>query len=282
MGRYTTWFKGDWSDGNTPLIGAMDHSVWLASTVFDGARSIHRMAPDLRAHCERTFDSAERVGLRVPLSVDRMMEIAVEGIHRFPDDVDLYIRPLVFGTEGLLVPVAEQSAFALTLFEAPLPPFEGFSAVQSSRRRPSPVAATTDAKASALYPNVARALREAKEAGYENAVILDPDGNVAEFATANLFFVDRTGAVVTPAANGTFLAGITRARVIKLLAAEGIAVEERTVAPAELDQARELFSTGNYGKIMPCTRYGSRELPIGPVATVARTRYLEYAAQCRV
>ena len=47
---YTTWFKGHWSDGNTPLIGAMDHGVWLASTVFDGARSIHRMAPDLRAN----------------------------------------------------------------------------------------------------------------------------------------------------------------------------------------------------------------------------------------
>ena len=60
---YTTWFKGHWSDGNTPLVGAMDHGVWLASTVFDGARSIHRMAPVLRAHCQRTFDSAERVGL---------------------------------------------------------------------------------------------------------------------------------------------------------------------------------------------------------------------------
>ena len=71
---YTTWFKGQWSDGNTPLIGAMDHGVWLASTVFDGARSIHRMVPDLRAHCQRTFDSAERVGLGVPLTMDPRTE----------------------------------------------------------------------------------------------------------------------------------------------------------------------------------------------------------------
>ena len=282
MTRYTTWFKGQWSDGNTPLIGAMDHSVWLASTVFDGARSIHRTAPDLRAHCERTIDSAQRVGLSVPISVDRMMELAIEGIHRFADDVDLYIRPLVFGTEGLLVPVAEQSGFALTLFEAPLPSFDGFSAVLSTRRRPSPNAATTDAKASALYPNVARALREAKEAGYDNAVILDPDGNVAEFATANLFFGAEDGALVTPAANGTFLAGITRARVIKLLGAEGIDVQQRAVEPNELDSARELFSTGNFGKVMPCTRYGTRTLPIGPLAALARRRYMEFAAQCRV
>ena len=280
MARYTTWFDGKWSDGNAPLIGAMDHAVWLASTVFDGARSIHRMAPDLQAHCERTLDSATKVGLDVPVSVDRMMEIAIEGIHRFPEDVDLYIRPLVFGTEGLLVPTA--SAFALTLFEAPLPPLAGFSAVLSSRRRPSPLAATTDAKASALYPNVARALREAKEGGFDNAVMPDPDGSIAEFATANLFFVDRNGEVVTPAANGTFLAGITRARVIKLLAAEGVAVQQRTVVPAELDTAREMFSTGNYGKVMPCTRYGARELPIGPIASRARELYLAYAAQCRV
>jgi branched-chain amino acid aminotransferase len=277
---YTTWFKGHWSDGNTPLVGAMDHGVWLASTVFDGARSIHRMAPDLRAHCQRTFDSAERVGLGVPLTVDDMVELCIRGIHRFAADADLYIRPLVFGTEGLLVPTA--SEFALTLFDAPLPPFAGFSAMLSSRRRPSPLAATTDAKASALYPNVARALREAKAAGFDNAVVLDPDGHVAEFATANLFFVASDGSVVTPAANGTFLAGITRARVIALLAEDGVAVRQRTVEPAELDTAREIFNTGNYGKVMPCTRYGQRELPIGPVATRARELYLKYAEQCRV
>ncbi len=277
---YMTWFKGHWSDGNTPLIGAMDHGVWLASTVFDGARSIHRMAPDLRAHCQRTFESAERVGLGVPLTVGDMVDLCIQGIHRFPADADLYIRPLVFGTEGLLVPT--DSGFALTLFDAPMPPFAGFSAMLSSRRRPSPLAATTDAKASALYPNVARALREAKSAGFDNAVILDPDGQVAEFATANLFFVAADGSVVTPAANGTFLAGITRARVIALLAEDGIDVRQRTVEPAELETAREIFSTGNYGKVMPCTRYGAHELPIGPVATRARALYMKFAEQCRV
>jgi len=186
----------------------------------------------------------------------------------------------VFGTAGLLVP--EKSAFAMTLFEAPLPPFAGFSAHLSQRRRPSPLAATTDAKASALYPNVARALREAADAGFSNAVVLDSAGDVAEFATANLFFVADNGVVVTPAANGTFLAGITRARVIKLLAGVGIEVEQRTVQPQELEAAREIFSTGNFGKVMPCTRYGDRELPIGPVATRARELYMEFAAGCRV
>ena len=277
---HTTWFNGTWTDGNVPLIGAMDHSVWLASSVFDGARSIHRMAPDLRAHCERVYDSARRVGLQLELPIDEMMRLSVEGIHRFPADADLYIRPLVFGTAGLLVP--EASGFALTLFDAPLPPFTGFTAHLSQRRRPSPLAATTDAKASALYPNVARALREAAAAGFQNAVVLDPEGYVAEFATANLFLVSDQGKVVTPAANGTFLAGITRARTIKLLGEAGIEVQQRAVEPGELDRAREIFSTGNYSKVMPCTDYNGRELPIGPIATLARDRYMQYAATCRV
>ena len=277
---HTTWFNGAWTDGNVPLIGAMDHSVWLASSVFDGARSIHRMAPDLRAHCERTYDSARRVGLDFDLPIEELMRLCVEGIHRFPADADLYIRPLVFGTAGLLVP--EAAGFALTLFDAPLPPLAGFSAHLSQRRRPSPLAATTDAKASALYPNVARALREAATAGYQNAVVLDPEGRVAEFATANLFLVAADGTTVTPAANGTFLAGITRARVIRLLEDAGIKVVQRAVMPEELNVAREIFSTGNFGKVMPCTRYGDRELPIGPVATLARERYMKFAETCRV
>lgn len=277
---HTTWTEGTWRDGNAPLIGAMDHSVWLGSSVFDGARSIHRMAPDLRRHCERIYDSAMRVGLSLDLPVDELERLCIEGIHRFPADADLYIRPLVYATAGVLVP--EASGFALTLFDAPLPPFEGFAAMLSQRRRPSPASATTDAKASALYPNVARALREAAAAGFQNAVLLDPDGNVAEFATSNLFLVTAAGEVATPVANGTFLAGITRARVIALLADEGIQVAQRVVKPAELETAREIFNTGNYGKVLPCTRFGERTLPIGPTTRLARERYMAFAAGCRV
>src|SRR5213075_1982453 len=103
-------------------------------------------------------------------------------------------------------------------------PFTGFSACLSAMRRPDPDMAPTDAKASALHTNSTRVLREARERGCDNAVVCDSQGNVAEFATANLFFVTPEGKVVTPALNGTFLAGITRARVLKLLAGAGIEV----------------------------------------------------------
>jgi branched-chain amino acid aminotransferase len=275
---YLTYFNGQWNEGNVPLFGAMDHSVWLGSSVFDGARSIRGHMADLQLHLQRVIRSASALGLRCPLTVEEMEALVREGVAKFPADAELYIRPLVFGREGFLVPLPEHSGFALTLFDAPMPAFSGFSACLSRLRRPDPSMAPTDAKASALYANTTRAIREASARGFDNAVVVDSHGNVAEFATSNLFLVTPAGQVVTPVANGTFLAGITRARVIALLAEAGVQVEERTVHPDELETAVEIFNTGNYGKVTPCIRYESRALAIGPVATLARERYLAYSA----
>ncbi|NVE01642.1 branched-chain amino acid aminotransferase [Massilia sp. BJB1822] len=274
---YLTYFNGAWSEGNVPLFGAMDHSVWLGSSVFDGARSIRGHMADLRLHLQRVIYSAERLGLSCPLSVDEMEQLVREGVAKFPADAELYIRPLVFGTDGLLIPVAEKSAFALTLFDAPMPPFTGFSACLSELRRPDAAMAPTDAKASSLYANTTRALRAAKERGYDNAVVCDSEGHVAEFATANIFFVTSAGQVVTPVPNGTFLSGITRGRVIALLKDAGIVVEERSVKPEELNSAVEIFNTGNFGKVTPCIRYEGRDLPVGPIASKARELYMAYS-----
>lgn len=272
---YLTYFNGGWSEGNTPLFGAMDHSVWLGSSVFDGARAIRGRLPDLRLHLQRVINSAERVGLVCPLTVDEMEQLVIDGVAKFPPDAELYVRPLVFGTDGLLVPT--KSAFALTLFDAPMPKFHGFSACLTALRRPDPSMAPTDAKASALYANSSKVIREAQQRGFDTAVVCDSLGNVAEFASANLFLVTPEGKVVTPVANGTFLSGITRARVIALLAQEGIVVEERTVRPEELETAVEIFNTGNYGKVSPCTRYENRPLAIGPIAALAHARYMAFA-----
>lgn len=271
---YLTFINDAWHEGNTPILGAMDHAVWLGSSIFDGARSIRGHLPDLGLHLQRAIRSAELLGLSCPYTVEQMERLCREGVAKFPAEAELYIRPLIFGTDGLLIP--GNSGFALTLFDAPLPAFAGFSACLSSLQRPGPLMAPTDAKASCLYPNTTRALRDAKARGYDNAVVCDVYGNVAEFATANLFFVDKAGQVVTPIANGCFLSGITRARVIALLATQGVKVEERSVHPDELADAQEIFNTGNFAKVLPCTRYDGRDLPIGPIATLARKLYLEF------
>jgi branched-chain amino acid aminotransferase len=276
---YRTYINGKWSEGNTPIFGAMDHSVWLGSSVFDGARSIRGLTPDLDLHMTRVISSAEKLGMQCPHTVTEMTALVKQGIALFPKDAELYIRPLVFATEGLLIPEVSKTGFALTLFDAAMPAFSGFSACLSALRRPDASMAPTDAKASSLYANSTRALKDAKARGFDNAVMLDSAGHVTEFATSNIFFVSTSGKLTTPIANGTFLAGITRARVIKLLAEVNIAVEERSVKPEELTTAKEIFNTGNYGKVTPCIRYESRPLPVGEIARIAFERYMEFAAR---
>jgi len=136
--------------------------------------------------------------------------------------------------------------------------------------------APTDAKAACLYPNGARATNWAIDRGFDNAVVCDALGHVAEFASANIMFA-KDGVVVTPATNNTFLNGITRQRVIKLLREAGVTVEERTVKPEELETADEIFSTGNYAKVQPCTNYNGRALQPGPMARKARDLYFDWA-----
>ena len=136
--------------------------------------------------------------------------------------------------------------------------------------------APTDAKAACLYPNAGRALREAMDKGFDNAVLCDPIGNVAELATANLFTV-KDGVAHTPVPNGTFLNGITRQRVIGLLRDDGIEVRERTITVPELADADEIFSTGNHGKVQPITRYEDHDMQTGPIAKRARELYWRFA-----
>ena len=116
----------------------------------------------------------------------------------------------------------------------------------------------------------------AAERGFEHAVLCDALGNVAEFASANLMFA-KDGVVITPAVNGTFLNGITRQRVLALLREAGVPVEERRVQPEELETADEIFSTGNYGKVLPCSNYGGRALQPGPLTRKAHELYFAWA-----
>jgi branched-chain amino acid aminotransferase len=184
----------------------------------------------------------------------------------------------MFWAESGLVSIDPDSTrFALVITKMPLPdPSRGFSLCLSPYRRSSPEQAPTHAKAACLYPMAGLAIADAKRRGFDNAVMCDPVGNVAELTAQNIMLV-KDGAVLTPVPNGTFLNGITRQRVIALLDADGIAVHERTIRPAELLEADEFFSTGNHGKVMPCVRYESRTFEPGPVYRRARELYWAFA-----
>ncbi|MQX36098.1 branched-chain amino acid aminotransferase [Roseospira navarrensis] len=276
MTQAWSYVDGQWLEGNPPILGPLTHATWLSSIVFDGARAFEGVAPDLDLHCQRAVDSAIRMGMRPGVSAAEIERLAWEGIGRFPPGTALYIRPLFFCEEGWVSPDPASTRFVLTLAENPMKEPGGFTACLSSYRRPAPDQAPVDCKASCLYPLAGRALREAAARGFDNAVLTDPWGAVAEFATANLFMA-KDGVVSTPAPNGTFLNGVTRQRVLKLLRLDGMVVLEREIEPEELLDADEIFSTGNHMKVMPVRRYEQRELIYGPVAHRARELYWDYA-----
>jgi len=146
----------------------------------------------------------------------------------------------------------------------------------SPYRRPTIDTMPVDAKAGCLYPSNARALFEVQSRGFDNAIVCDMLGNVAELATSNIFMA-RNGVVHTPIANGTFLAGITRQRVIGLLRKAGVVVIEGTLTYQDFKEADEIFSTGNYSKVVPVTRIDDRTLPFGPFYAKARELYWAFA-----
>ncbi|MEM8840061.1 MAG: branched-chain amino acid aminotransferase [Pseudomonadota bacterium] len=274
-----TWMDGTWHEGNVPFLGVRTHAGWLGSSVFDGARVFEGTAPDLDLHCERVNRSAKSMNLDPSIPVGQMLELVKEGREKFTSREGLYVRPMYWAEEGGFMgvpPLAESTRFCMCLYVVPMPEPVGFSAVTSRIRRPAPDQAPVYAKAGCLYPMGGQAMLDARSQGYDNAVILDPIGNVAEFATANLWYA-KDGVAFTPVPNGTFLNGITRQRVAKLLSDAGTKVVEKTVTIDEVREADEVFSTGNFSKVMPITRLDDREFQPGPIGNKARELYWEYA-----
>ncbi|WIY26197.1 branched-chain amino acid aminotransferase [Parasedimentitalea psychrophila] len=275
-----TYFNGSWHDGNLPIMRAADHAAWLGSSVFDGARLFDGLTPDLDLHCARINRSAEALMLTPTVTVSDMVEIAHEGLASYDTGAAVYIRPMYWGIDGdvtAIVPSPNATGFALCLEQIPMAPASASATLTRTRFcRPVLDSAVVNAKAGCLYPNNARMLREAQSKGFSNALVLDPLGNVAETATANIFMV-RDGEVFTPIANGTFLSGITRARHITNLRANGITVHETVLGYADFETADEVFTSGNMSKVTPVTAFDDCQYQIGPVTKQLREMYWDWA-----
>ncbi len=279
-----TYFNGQWHAGDVPIMRAADHGSWLGSTVFDGARYVNGMAPDLQAHCARVNRSAEALMITPTVATQDMVGIIREGLAAYGRDSAVYIRPMYWGLDGdptAIIPSPDSTGFAICLEEIPMPP-EGAATTltRTQFRRPVLESAVVNAKAGCLYPNNARMLAEARAKGFGNALVADVMGNVAETATANVFMV-KDGVVFTPIANGTFLAGITRARHISNLRADGFDVREAVLGFADFHAADEVFLTGNMSKITPVIAFDETTYPVGSVTERARALYWDWAATAR-
>jgi branched-chain amino acid aminotransferase len=276
-----TYFEGQWHEGNAPIMRAADHGSWLGSTVFDGARFVSGLAPDLDLHCARVNRSASALMLTPTVSTDDMIAIIREGLATYPKDAAVYIRPMYWGIDSdptAIVPSDETTGFAICLEEIPFAAPTATTTLGHTRfRRPVLESSVVNAKAGCLYPNNARMLAEVRARGFGNALVADALGNVAESATANVFMV-RDGVVFTPIANGTFLSGITRARHITNMRANGMDVRETVLGFSDFASADEVFLSGNMSKVTPVTAFEDHQYQVGPITRQVREMYWDWAA----
>ncbi|UWR21655.1 branched-chain amino acid aminotransferase [Sulfitobacter sp. S190] len=283
-----TYFEGTWHNGDLSVMKAADHGSWLGTTVFDGARLFDGLSPDLAAHCARVNRSAKALMITPTVSAEDMVAIVREGLAAYPRDAAVYIRPMYWalaGDELGIVPREGQTGFAISLEEIPMAAPDAASSLTRTRfRRPTLDDNVVNAKAGCLYPNNARMLVEARAKGFGNALVADAMGNVAETATANVFMV-RDGEVFTPIPNGTFLAGITRARHIKNMQADGIKVHEKVLGFDDFHAADEVFLSGNMMKVTPIKAFDDTQYTVGgngnPVTQRVREMYWDWAASDR-
>ncbi len=223
------FFEGSWHSEDKFIMRAADHGSWLGTSVFDGARFVDGVAPDLLAHCDRVNKSAEAMMIRPNVSSNEMVDIILDGLKKFNSKEAVYIRPMYWAIDGgdlAIVPKMGVTGFAICLEDLPMAdPDSAATLTTTSFRRPVLEDNVVNAKAGCLYPNNARMLAEARAKGFSNALVADVMGNVAETATSNIFVV-KDGEIFTPIPNGTFLSGITRNRHMSNLIADGCKVHE--------------------------------------------------------
>jgi branched-chain amino acid aminotransferase len=219
--------------------------------------------------------------LKPTVSTADMVEIVKEGLRAYPVGTPIYIRPMYWGIDGdmtAIVPDPDKVGFAVCLEEIPMPAADTAITLTTTQfRRPVLESSVVNAKAGCLYPNNARMLKEARAKGFNNALVADAMGNVAETATANVFMA-KDGEVFTPIANGTFLAGITRARHMANMRMDGISVHETVLGFDDFRDADEVFISGNMAKVTPVKAFEDTQYQIGPITRRVRDMYWDWAA----
>lgn len=275
ISKILSYEDGKWRNKRKPSISISDHCLWLSSTVFDGARSIGGRIPDIQAHCERLIQSARLLLLEPKVSAKEIEHLCIEGLRKLNSSKDIYIKTMFFARDGSFIPNPNTTTFGLILSELPIPSETHFTACLSSYQRPNPSMAPTGAKASCLYPLGQLAVHEANKNGFDTCALTNANGNVVDFANANLWLV-KDGKYTTPESDGTFLNGITKQRLKKILTSNGFHIIEKAITAFDLMYADELFSTGNYALVQRCSKFEERKYTEMEMFNIASKLYIEY------
>ncbi len=253
------WYDGQFVEWKDAKLHVLTHGLHYASCVFEGERVYGGKIFKSTEHSARLHNSAKILGFEIPFSVAELDECKKEIVAK-QNIVDGYMRAFAWrGSEQMAVS-AQQTKIHTAIACWTWPSYYSQEArraglkLQFARyKRPSPETAPVAAKAAGLYMICTISKHEAEKDGYNDALMLDYRGFLAEATGANLFLVMKNGEIHTPLPD-CFLNGITRLTVIDLARAKGLKVVERHIKPEELEDAVDVFLTGSAAEV---TRVGA-------------------------
>ncbi len=249
------WFNGEMTDWREAKVHVLTHGLHYASSVFEGERVYDGEIFKLTEHSERLIKSAQILGFDLGMSVQELNQACIDTI-KANNIVDGYIRPIAWRGSEMMGVSAQQNKINVAIAAWVWPSYfdpearmKGIRLKLSDWKRPSPETIPTQSKAAGLYMICTLSKHQAEAEGYDDAVMLDYRGRVAEATGANIFFT-KDGVLHTPTPD-CFLDGITRRTVIELAKARGIEVVERVIMPDELADFEECFLTGTAAEVTP-------------------------------
>ena len=252
------WYNGNFVDWQDAKVHILNHGLHYASCVFEGERVYGGKIFKCLEHSQRLHRSADILGFKIPYSPDELNEVKKESVRK-QNIIDGYMRCFAWrGSEKMAIS-AQSNKIHTAIACWPWPPYyseearkTGLKLKIARYKRPSPETAPTSAKAAGLYMICTISKHEAENEGYNDALMLDYRGFLAEATGANLFLVMKNGSdnfeLHTPKPD-CFLNGITRLTVIDLAKEMGITVIERHIKPEELANAVDGFLTGSAAEL---------------------------------
>jgi branched-chain amino acid aminotransferase len=261
------WIDGELRPWRQANVHVLTHAMHYASAVFEGARCYGGETFKLSEHSQRLLDSAALMGFALPWSRDQIDQ-AVRDTLTANKLTNAYVRPIAWrGSEQMGVSAQlTRPHLAVAVWEWGA--YFGEEALRKGLRldiarwrRPAPYTAPTKAKAAGLYMICTMSKHEAEGKGYNDALMFDWRGQVAEATGANVFFW-KDGVLHTPTPD-CFLDGITRRTVISLARERGIEVVERAIWPEELEGFQQAFLTGSAAEVTPLAEIGPWRFDVG-------------------
>jgi len=258
-------------------IGIMTHALHYGTAIFEGIRGNWNESRGqtyvfrLREHFERLARGCRVLQIKLPLSVDEMCNLSVELMAKCGFREDAYLRPVAYTSSqalGVRLHDLEHDFFMFVIPWGPYLDVDKARCCVSSWHRPEDNAIPPQIKANGIYINNALAKTEAQKAGYDEAIMLSPDGHISEGSGENIFLV-MDGKLVTPAVNNNILMGITRNTVIELAEKElGLETVQRAIDRSELYVADECFLTGTAAHVTPVSEIDDRKVGDGEIGEI--------------